>query len=80
MKKEFEIFENAMIDALKAEVISVDEILINKNCDLKLKISIDYPCPDFLLEVYKKEKEKIEIYRKKEEKNIGNTYTDEFSF
>jgi len=55
-KKEFEAFENAMIGALKAGVISINSTFINECGKSKFLIDIDYPCPNLLFEIYKKAK------------------------
>ena len=55
--KEFEAFENAMIEALRADVISIDRTTIDEDGSAELWVNIDYPCMNLLFEIYRKAKE-----------------------
>jgi len=55
--KEFEAFENAMIEALRSEVISIERTIIDEDGSAELWVNIDYPCMNLLFEIYRKAKE-----------------------
>jgi len=51
-KKEFEAFENAMIEALRAGVVEIDSIFIHDNGREDLRIITNKPCTRLIDEMY----------------------------
>jgi hypothetical protein len=51
--KEVEAFENAMIEALRSGVISIDRFMADKLGNSEISVNIHYPCPNILIEMYK---------------------------
>ncbi|HPC13752.1 MAG TPA: hypothetical protein PLN36_05235 [Bacteroidales bacterium] len=51
--KAFEAFENAMIDAMRASIISIERVLIDGDVRVKLFIETDCPCLDIIFEMYR---------------------------
>ncbi len=56
-KKAFEAFENAMIEALRADVISIERTTIDEDGSAELWVNVDYPCMNLLFEIYRKAKD-----------------------
>lgn len=55
--KAFEAFENAMIEALRSEVISIKRTIIDEDGSAELWVNIDYPCMNLRFEIYRKAKD-----------------------
>lgn len=55
--KAFEAFENAIIEALRADVISIERTTIDEDGSAELWVNIDYPCMNLLFEIYRKAKD-----------------------